>query len=199
MTVADAQANGVRLVYLNTAAAPDPVAALRDLAGGGYDDVFVFAPVAPVIEQADAVLARNGCLNFFAGPTKTDFSAKFNFYNVHYAETHIVGTSGGNTDDMRESLQLMSEGRINPAAMISHVGGITAARQTTLELPRIPGGKKLIYTQRDFPLTAIDDFAKAGQTSAFFADLATICARHQNLWNVEAENYVLAHAPRSAQ
>jgi hypothetical protein len=83
--------------------------------------------------------------------------------------------------------------------MISHVGGITAARQTTLELPRIPGGKKLIYTQRDFPLTAIDDFAKAGQTSAFFADLATICARHQNLWNVEAENYVLAHAPRSAQ
>ena len=153
-------------------------------------------PVAPVIEQADALLGRNGCLNFFAGPSRTDFAAKLNFYNVHYAETHIVGTSGGNTDDMREALALMSAGRINPSAMITHVGGITAAREAILNLPSIPGGKKLIYTQYDLPLTAITDFAAAGQTQPLFAELARLCAAHNGLWNPEAENFLLANGPK---
>jgi threonine dehydrogenase-like Zn-dependent dehydrogenase len=197
MTVADAAKHGVTLLYVNTAAAPDPVAKLKAAAGGeGYDDVFVFAPVAPVVEQGDAILARNGCLNFFAGPTKTDFSAKFNFYNVHYAETHIVGTSGGNTDDMRESLELMSQGKINPAAMITHIGGITAAKDAILRLPDIPGGKKLVYTQYDFPLVALDDLEKDGGSNPLFAKLGELCARHAGLWNVEAEEYLLKHGPR---
>lgn len=197
MTVEDAAAQGVKLVYINTAAGPDPVARLKACAGGeGYDDVFVFAPVAAVVEQGDAILARNGCLNFFAGPTKPDFSARFNFYNVHYAETHIVGTSGGNTDDMRESLALMSAGRINPAAMITHVGGITAAADTILRLPDIPGGKKLIYTQYDLPLVALDEMQAVGRNTPLFAALAEICSRHKGLWNVEAEVYLMKHAPR---
>lgn len=197
MTVADAARHGVTLVYFNTAGLPDPVAKLKELAGGeGYDDVFVYAPVAPVVEQGDAILARNGCLNFFAGPTKTDFAAKFNFYNVHYAETHIVGTSGGNTDDMRESLKLMSEGKINPASMITHVGGITCACDTILRLDQIPGGKKLVYTQYDLPLVALDDFAKVGRENPLFAKLGEICQRHSGLWNLEAEEYLLKHAPR---
>jgi threonine dehydrogenase-like Zn-dependent dehydrogenase len=193
MTVAHAKTRGVTLVYKNTKTMPDPVASLKEMAGGGFDDVFVFAPVAPVVEQADAILGRNGCLNFFAGPTDTKFSAKFNFYNVHYAETHIVGTSGGNTDDMRESLQLMSEGKINPAAMITHVGGLTAAKDTTLRLPEIPGGKKLIYTHFDFPLTAISDLITSADP--FFAELGKICARHDNLWNVEAEKLLMEKGP----
>lgn len=197
MSVADAAAHGVKLLYINTAAAAEPVAALKAQAGGaGYDDVFVYAPVAPVVEQGDAILARNGCLNFFAGPTKPDFSARFNFYNVHYAETHIVGTSGGNTDDMRESLKLMSAGKINPASMITHVGGITAGKDTILRLPDIPGGKKLIYTQVDLPLVALDDLAAKGSGNPLFAALAGICARHDGLWSVEAESYLLNNAPR---
>lgn len=194
-TVADARKNGVELVYLNTST-PDPVAALKSQAGNkGYDDVFVFAPVAPVVEQGDAILGRNGCLNFFAGPTKTDFSARFNFYNVHYAETHIVGTSGGNTDDMRESLALMSENRINPAVMITHIGGISAAADTILRLHEIPGAKKLVYTHCDFPLTALEDLPKASASYPFMGPLAEICARHEGLWSLEAEQYLMAKAP----
>jgi threonine dehydrogenase-like Zn-dependent dehydrogenase len=197
MTEADAAKHGVTLAYVNTSGLLNSVAKLREVSDGeGFDDVFVFAPVTPVVEQGDAILARNGCLNFFAGPTKTDFSARFNFYNVHYAETHIVGTSGGNTDDMRESLQLMSEGRINPAAMITHIGGITAAKDTILRLHEIPGGKKLIYTQYDLPLVALDDLDRLGKGNPLFAKLAECCSRHDGLWNVEAEEYLLANAPR---
>ncbi|MGI5878159.1 MAG: zinc-binding dehydrogenase, partial [Christensenellales bacterium] len=109
----EAARQGVRLIYLNTATG-DAVETLRGLSGGeGYDDVIVFAPVRAVVEQADAILGRDGCLNFFAGPSDPKFSANFNFYNVHYASTHVVGTSGGNTDDLIESLDLMASGKLN--------------------------------------------------------------------------------------
>ena len=48
---------------------------LKITGGKGYDDVFVFAPVAAVIEQGDALLGFDGCLNFFAGPDNPQFKA----------------------------------------------------------------------------------------------------------------------------
>ena len=192
----EAAKHGVELVYVNTAGVDDLCAFVKQLVGNrAYDDVFVFAPVTQLIELGDAILARNGCLNFFAGPTKSDFTARLNFYNIHYSGTHVVGTSGGNTDDMRESLQLMSEGKVNPASMITHIGGITCAADTIMRLPEIPGGKKLIYTQRNLPLVAIDDFAGMGKTDPFYAELAGICSQHGGVWNTEAEDYLLANAP----
>jgi hypothetical protein len=41
------------------------------------------------------------------------------------------------------------------------------------------------------PLTAITDFAKLGETNDLFKKLAEICDRHNGLWNVEAESYLL--------
>ena len=194
----EAATHGVKLVYLNTAG-PDAVAKLMELTGGtGYDDVYVFAPVAPVVEQGDAILGRDGCLNFFSGPIDPKFSAKMNFYNVHYSGTHVLGTTGGNTDDIREALAMMGAGKLNPAIMITHVGGLTAARDTTLNLPNIKGGKKLIYTHQDFPLTAIKDFAEKGKTDPIFAELDDACKRHNGLWNVEAEKIVLEKMPKLA-
>ncbi len=194
ITPEKAAANGVKLLYVNTKTA-DPVQDLLDISGGeGYDDVFVFAPVKAVVEQGDAILGRDGCLNFFAGPTNPDFSAKLNFYNVHYAAHHLVGTSGGNTDDMIESLDMIGAGKLNPAAMVTHIGGLDAVIDTTLNLPNIPGGKKLIYTQIDMPLTAIADFAKKGENDPMYAKLAEICGRHNDLWSGEAEKYLLDNA-----
>ena len=193
-TVEEAERCGVRLMYVNTSEAGHDVEWLRGLTGGkGFDDVFVFAPVKPVVEMGDKLLAHDGCLNFFAGPGNPAFSAEFNFYNVHYGATHIVGTSGGNTDDMKESLVLMSSGRINPASMVTHIGGLDSVVETTLNLPKIPGGKKLIYTHLQMPLTAIDDFAENGKSDPFFAALAGIVAKTSGLWSLEAEKYLLAN------
>ena len=189
----EAAKNGVKLMYINTAdKTAEDLLALTD--GKGFNDVFCYAPVRPVVEMSDAILAKDGCLNFFAGPTNPAFSAEFNFYNVHYASTHIVGTSGGNTDDMKESLKMMEQGLINPAAMITHIGGLNAAVPTTLNLPNIKGGKKLIYTGISLDLAAIDDFAELGKTNPLFAALDEICKRHNGLWNAEAEKYLLSHA-----
>ena len=190
-TVEFAKSRGIELHYVNTAV-DNPVELLKGIAGGeGYDDVFCFAPVAPVVEQADDILAFDGCLNFFAGPGKAPFKAPFNFYNVHYNSTHVVGTSGGNTDDMKEALHYMGLG-MDPAGLVTHVGGLNAVVETTLNLPNIPGGKKLIYTHVTMPLTAIADFGKVGKP--VYDELDRICKAHNGLWNAEAEKYLLAHA-----
>jgi len=194
-TVEHARSLGITLVYVNTAKEADPVARLLELSGGtGFDDAIVFAPVKPVVEQGDAILGPDGCLNFFAGPSNTQFKAEFNFYNVHYASHHLVGTSGGNTSDMREAIKMMAAGRLNPSAMITHVGGLDAVAETTKNLPHIPGGKKLIYTQISMPLTAIDDFAELGKTDPVFKTLHELVVKHNQLWNAEAEKYLLEHA-----
>jgi threonine dehydrogenase-like Zn-dependent dehydrogenase len=195
-TVEDAKRHGVELVYVNTKEMADPVAELKGLNKGKlFDDVFVFAPVKPVVEMADRLLGHDGCLNFFAGPTDTAFSALLNFYDVHYESHHLVGTSGGNTDDIRESLAMMADGRLNPVAMITHVGGLNAVARTTIDLDKIPGGKKLIYTHKKLDLVAIDDFARRGETDPFYAALAGIVKKSNGLWSKEAEEYLLAHAP----
>ncbi|MCX7841569.1 MAG: zinc-binding dehydrogenase [Clostridia bacterium] len=194
-TVEEAAKNGVNLIYVNTSGMENPVEYLMSLTGGkGYDDVMVFAPVKPVVEMGDRILAHDGCLNFFAGPSNPAFSAEFNFYNVHYNSTHVVGTSGGNTDDMLESLDMMAKGRIDPSSMVTHIGGLNSVVDTTLNLPKIPGGKKLIYTNIDMELTAIVDFNEKGKTDPVFAKLAEIVDNNNGLWSAEAEKYLLANA-----
>ncbi|MBE5816934.1 MAG: L-sorbose 1-phosphate reductase [Clostridiales bacterium] len=193
----EAKRMGVELKYINTGKVENPVEELMNASGGeGYNDVFVFAPVAPVVEQADKILAKDGCLNFFAGPTNTEFSASLNFYNVHYKATHIVGTSGGNTDDMREAISMMEQGLINPAGMISHVGGLNSVPETTLNLNKVRAGKMLVYNNINMPMTAIADFEELGRSNKMFADLHEIVKKNNFLWCPEAEKYLLEHAEK---
>ena len=133
-----AAANGVELIYVNTAAMADPVKELRSITGGkGYDDVFVFVPDRRVAELGDQLLAFDGCLNFFAGPTDSQFKAEVNLYNVHYTSAHVMGTTGGNNDDLIEANELAAKRKITPAVMVTHVGGIDSIAEA------LPGGKKL--------------------------------------------------------
>ncbi|WP_461206517.1 zinc-binding dehydrogenase [Clostridium sp. DL1XJH146] len=192
LTVEEAKKNGVELHYVNINTVEEAEEYLMDLTGGeGYDDVFAYAPVRPVVEMGGNILGKDGCLNFFAGPTDNKFSAEFNFYNVHYASTHIAGTSGGSTEDMIESLDMTAKGLINPAVMVTHIGGLEAVPNTILNLPNIPGGKKLIYPHIDMPLTAIDDFEELGKEDERYKALSEIVKANSGLWCLDAENYVL--------
>ena len=181
--------DGIQLVFSNSTDKDTLIA----LAGGEYDDVFVYAPVPAVVELGDEILGFDGCLNFFAGPLDKNFSAKFNFYNVHYKQHHISGTSGSTSEDMQDIVRLIGERRIDPAVMITHIGGMDAAIDTTVHLPQIPGGKKLIYTHIDLPLTAIADFTALGETDDRFKMLDALVKENNGLWSAEAEAYLLEH------
>jgi len=94
---------------------------------------------------------------------------------------------------MKESLYLMGKG-MDPAGLVTHIGGLNAVIETTLNLPNVPGGKKLIYTHIDMPLTALAEFEEKGKSNPVYAELDKICKAHQGLWSVEAEEYLLSHA-----
>ncbi|QRN86376.1 zinc-binding dehydrogenase [Clostridia bacterium] len=197
LTVEEAAKNGVELAYINSNELDDPVAYLMDLTEGtGFDDAYVYAPVKSVIALADDILGKDGCLNFFAGPTDSKFKAEFNFYNVHYIGTHVIGTTGGSTNDMRESLNLTAKDVINPAVMITHVGGLEVVPETVLNLPKIPGGKKLIYPHIEMPLIDIRDFSDLAAEDARYKELESILDKSNRIWSLEAEKFVLENFGR---
>ena len=187
---------GIDLKIVNTKGSPDEAALLKDVAGGSlYDDIMVMLAIPSVLELADRLLAFNGCLNFFAGPLREDFYARVNYYDIHYLEKHVIGTTGGNTDDQREALSLMEKKMIRPEALITHVGGLDSSLDATLRLPEIGGGKKLIYTHKKFDLFALEDLPSLAKKSAFYADLDKIVAAAGGLWSKRAEEYLLSHTP----
>ncbi len=138
-------------------------------------------------------MAFDGCMNFFAGPSNSDFTAEMNLYNVHYISTHILGSTGGNTDDLKEALELSSKGKIRPSVMVSHICGLSEIATATATLPDIRAGKILGYTQFDLPLVALTEFEELGKTDPLFAKLDESVKKHSGLWNVEAENMLLHH------
>lgn len=184
----EAAKDGIELIFANTS---DEATLMGFTGGKGYDDVFVYAPVPAVVELGDKLLAFDGCLNFFAGPTDKAFSATINFYNIHYQQHHVAGTSGSTVQDMRDIVDMIGAKRIDPAIVITHIGGIDAAIETTKNLPKVPGGKKLIYTHIELPLTAIDDFAELAKEDARFAELARLVKANNGIWSAAAEKYLL--------
>jgi threonine dehydrogenase-like Zn-dependent dehydrogenase len=192
-----AERKGVKLIYMNPLEITDIKTHVMEYTGSeGFDDVFIFAPVESLVELGDAVLKPHGCLNFFAGPGNPEFTARINFYNVHYSSTHIAGTSGGNKDDMIIALRLMDRKMVIPSVMITHIGGLNAAADTIMNLPQIPGGKKLIYTNIKLDLTAIEDFKKFRDKNPLFKELYNITEKNKGLWSLEAERYLLANAEK---
>lgn len=190
----EAKEHGVELIYVNTAKMEDQVKELMDLTDGkGYDDVFVYIPNKAVCEIGNQIMAYDGCMNLFAGPTDPKFSADVNLYDCHYSCSKIIGSTGGTIDDMKEAIDKNSAGLINSAVMITHVGGLDSVVETTKDLPNVPGGKKLVYTHIDMPMTAIEDFGKLGETDPFFQELDAVCKANKGLWSAQAEKMLLEH------
>ena len=192
LSKAYAAQRGVEIHYVNTSNLEDEVKVLMDISEGkGYDDVFVYTPIRHVSEVGNKIMAFDGCMNLFAGPANKNFTAEINLYDCHYKNTKIMGSSGGLREDFIESLELIKNKKINPAMMITHVGGLDAVVDTTMNLPTIEGAKKLIYTHIQMPLHAIKDFEELGKKDRHFQVLHELCRKYNGLWNPEAERYLL--------
>lgn len=179
-----------QITFVNTKDLEDQVSALKEVVdGSGYDDVFVLVPAQQLITDASKVLNADGCLNFFAGPQNKDFFAPVNFYDIHYSFTHYVGTSGGNTEDMRKGVKAIEAGDVQVANVVTHILGLNSLAETTLSQPEIGGGKKLVYTHKNFDRMAISDANSVDEK------LATILAKTDGIWSKEAEDYILSEYP----
>ncbi|WP_429949621.1 zinc-binding dehydrogenase [Enterococcus sp. AZ101] len=182
--------NGIEVTYLNVKELENQVEVLKQTVSGGFDDIFVMVPVSDVVADASKLLNPDGCLNFFAGPQDKSFSAPINFYDVHYSFTHYVGTSGGNTEDMRKAVELIETKQVKVANVVTHILGLDAVAETTLHQPEIGGGKKLVYTHLSSKLLPLAEMENHN------AQLADILHKTDGIWSKEAEEYVLKNFNR---
>lgn len=184
---------GVTLTYVLTADEDDIVEELKALTpdAKGFDDIFLMAAKERLVTQAEQLLAYDGCLNFFAGPADSKFASTINFYNIHYNATHFVGTSGSNTQDMKDAIALIENKTVNVAKIATHIMGLNHVCESILNLPKMPGGKKIVYSGKEFPVTDVSAF---GENNELEKHLKELVDAHDGLWNAEAEQYFLEHA-----
>lgn len=191
--VEEAAKYGVTLTYVLTADEDDIVEELKALTpdAKGFDDIFLMAAKERLVTQAEQLLAYDGCLNFFAGPADSKFASTINFYNIHYNATHFVGTSGSNTQDMKDAIALIENKTVNVAKIATHIMGLNHVCESILNLPKMPGGKKIVYSGKEFPVTDVSAFGKNNELEKHLKELVDA---HDGLWNAEAEQYFLEHA-----
>lgn len=191
--VEEAAKYGVTLTYVLTADEDDIVEELKALTpdAKGFDDIFLMAAKERLVTQAEQLLAYDGCLNFFAGPADSKFASTINFYNIHYNATHFVGTSGSNTQDMKDAIALIENKTVNVAKIATHIMGLNHVCESILNLPKMPGGKKIVYSGKEFPVTDVSAFVENNELEKHLKELVDA---HDGLWNAEAEQYFLEHA-----
>ena len=192
----EAKKAGCELIYCNTSELADPTAALLELSEGGFDDVMVMVPVAELLTMAERIAGFDGCINFFAGPAVHELPGSLNLYRVHYDGIHLVGTAGSIPEDTVETISLIEQGSINPGVMVSHILGLDAVPEAILAMAHPGGAKKVCYNGLDIPMVALSDFAELGKTDPLWARLDEIVKANGGTWCAEAEQYLLANAPR---
>ena len=79
---------------------------------------------------------------------------------------------------------------------MSHILGLNAVKETLFAMEKPNGAKKVCYNELDLPLIAIADLEELGKTNELYRELNNIVKAHGGVWNVEAENYLLKHAPK---
>lgn len=191
-----AASNGVDLRYVNTSGISDVAGYLKELSGGGFDDVFVMVPVPALFNLAEKICREDGCVNFFAGPPVKDMEGSVNLYRIHYDGIHVVGTAGSIPSDMQDILDLTTAKKITPGALVSHILGLGALKETLFAMEKPNGAKKICYNDIDIPLVAIDELEELGKTNELWRELAKIVKKNGGLWCAEAEKYLLANAPK---
>jgi L-iditol 2-dehydrogenase len=91
----------------------------RETGGQGADVVIIAAPSAPAMAAALGQAAVRGRIAWFAGLPKGQSTLAIDANVVHYRELRITGTTACSTDDCRQAADLVREGRLNLAPLVS--------------------------------------------------------------------------------
>ncbi len=155
-----AEKKGVQFVAVNVGKV-NLAEKVRELTGGaGFDDVYVHAPVAKLVEEAADYLAEQSILNVFAG-VGIGTMAKLPPEMFRKLHSRLIGSSGSGMDDIIKTLNKMEAGQLATRMSLAALGGIEATWNGVkgLKENRFPG-KTVIFPQlRGVPLTGLDSFA----------------------------------------
>lgn len=103
------------------ASAEAPVQRVRELTGGrGADVVIVACPAKAAQTQAIEMAAVRGRVSFFGGLPKSDSVVPVDANIIHYKEIGVFGAFASSPAQNKLALDLISSGRINADAVITH-------------------------------------------------------------------------------
>jgi threonine dehydrogenase-like Zn-dependent dehydrogenase len=127
----------------------------------GFDDLYVHAPVAALVEQAARNTATDSVLNIFAGVvlgTMAKISPDI------FVENHVrmIGSSGSSMDDIKGVLRKMEAGKLATRMSLAGLGGIEATWDGIkgLRENRFPGKTVIFPHIRNLDLMAPQELDK---------------------------------------
>lgn len=125
-----ADINGDRLKMSANAVKPDAAIDMstQDLAqemkrltdGRGPSVIITAAPSGKAQELAISIVAPGGKVSFFGGLPKDDPIIACDSNIVHYKEVTLFGANGSSPDQNQQALNLISEGKVQVADLITH-------------------------------------------------------------------------------
>ena len=175
----------------------DARASLLELSDGqGYDDVVVFAAVKELAELGDGVLGRDGCLNFFAGPTdkvvRGEPQPLQRPLRGHARRRHLgripLGHGGVAEALCRRRHQPVPHGdpRRRAGGRAGRVDEPAVVHRR--EDPDLPAHRHGAHRDRGLRSSRAKEDPR-------YAELAQICAANDHIWDQDAERHVLEASP----
>lgn len=179
-----AQRRGIRLIALNPKEmSPQEFdGRLREVSGGGFDDIVSLVPVPALIEHATGFLADGAWFNVFAGVARGTM-ASINVNDIRERRVRYVGSSGSSIADMKQTLAMVESGDLSTNASLAAIGGMRAAAEGLAGVRdgRFPGKTLIFPLIEDMPLMALTQLKDVYPT--VYAKLAD-----GKFWTREAED-----------
>jgi len=182
-----ADRRGIQLIALN----PKEMSSeefdqrLREVSGGGFDDIVSLVPVPALIEHATGFLKDGAWFNIFAGVARGTM-ASLDVNDIRARGVRYIGSSGSSIADMRQTLAMVESGELSTNASLAAIGGMRAAAEglACVRDGRFPGKTLVFPLIEDLPLMALTDLKHA--YPSVYAKLAD-----GKFWTREAEDELL--------
>ena len=137
----------------------------------GADDVIVAVGAPEAVESAQHLVGRDGVLNIFGGLKSGNETVQLDANIVHYKETSVTGSSGGNIWDIVRSLELIACKDIDPSAHITRIGDLYHAPTLIQQIKACElDGKAVIYPHRRSKKILSVDRWSADDETAYLSD-----------------------------
>lgn len=122
----------------------------------GADDVIVAVGSQAVQQEAFPLLNRGGVVNLFGGLPRGHHLLELDSLDIHYRETRVVGSSGGDPWDMRSTLDLLASDKFDAGNYVYGVGGLEHTIEILERMKRERmNGRAIVY-----PHAVVTEFRK---------------------------------------
>jgi len=155
-----AEERGIELVLVNPMEKESYQAVIQTVMdAGGFSDVIVLAPIAPLIKEVAAYLAKDGLMNVFAGIARGT-EVGVDIKQVYQKGIRYIGHSGSGLDDMILTLDKIESGELNAKRTVAAIGSLHYGREglQSVKEAKYPGKVVIFNHIKEFPVTALPEF-----------------------------------------